>query len=183
MKISEIIKLVKKSIPKDIRLYLISKNTHYFINDGKVNSGFSNLKLVPTRISLIDAFSKIEFLFDELIRLKIVGYDNSKSSFELLYLLNLIPINRKIRTFLDWKVFDPKFTKQMSRLFEVRNDIIHSVSLKGVYYVPNRKVSLSTTNGFGKFKKDLIQSWKKLIQIYVNEQNNIDFKKLTKDLV
>ncbi len=64
------------------------------------------------------------FLFDEIIRLRIVVYSNQNDSKELLYLLNLVPINHKIRTFLDWNVFAPDYTRDMSLLFEVRDDTI-----------------------------------------------------------
>jgi len=94
----------------------------------------------------LSAFSKMAFLFDEIIRLRIVQHSNESHSAELLYLLNLVPINRKIRTFLDWKVFDPEFTRDMSRLFEVRNDTVHCISLNEVNYNPKSKISLSSTS-------------------------------------
>lgn len=74
------------------------------------------------------------FLFDEIIRLKIVIHSNRNNSKELLYLLNLVLINRKIRTFLDWNVFGPEYTRGMSRLFEVRNDIMHCMFIDEVKY-------------------------------------------------
>ena len=184
MQTHEIIKLAKNHTHDNIRLYLISDKKHYFINDGSIRSGFSNnLKLNKNRTSLLEAFSKIGFLFDELIRLRIVGYVNDSSSKELLYLLNLIPINRKIRTFLDWKVFNPKFTKHMSRLFEVRNDVMHCVSLNEVNYSPGKRMSVGTIAGFNKFKKDMERSWFELIQIYKLQQKRINLHQLSKDLL
>ena len=120
----------KKISPK-IRLYLIDKDKHYFINEGSIKNGFnSKLTISKNRDSVLSAFSKMAFLFDEIIRLRIVQHSNERDSAELLYLLNLVPINRKIRTFLDWKVFGPEFTRDMSRLFEVRNDAVHLFPLK-----------------------------------------------------
>ena len=125
------------------------------------------------------AFSKMAFLFDEIIRLRIVQHSNESDSAELLYLLNLVPISRKIRTFLDWKVFGPEFTRDMSRLFEVRNDAVHCISLNEVNYNPKSKISLSSTSGFKKFTIDFQKAWKTLLKIYVTEQGKLDFKKLS----
>jgi hypothetical protein len=164
-------------------LYFIINNKHYFLNQGILKNGFaSNLTISKNRESLILAYSKMSFLFDEIIRLRIIGYSNRKESVELLYLLNLIPINRKIRTFLDWKVFDPEYTRKMSRLFEVRNDTIHCVSLSEVKYNPKTLVSLSSELGFKKFRTDLKNSWKKLLAIYSEEQEKIDWSKLLNDV-
>lgn len=176
--------LKNKNLSNTIRLYLVSKNKHYFINEGKIVPGFDNtIKLTPSRESILDAFSKMTFLFDEIIRLRLVGYFSNSKSKELLYLLNLIPVNRKIRTFLDWKMFDPEYTRAMSRLFEVRNDAIHCVTLNEVSYNPKTIVSLGKQPGFKKFKNDFQKAWHTLIQIYISEQKKIDFEKLSKDLL
>lgn len=172
-----------KNISPKIRLYLIDKDKHYFIRDGSIKKGFdSKLTVSPNRDSVLSAFSKMAFLFDEIIRLRIIGFSNETNSSELLYLLNLVPINRKIRTFLDWKVFGPEFTREMSRLFEVRNDAVHCISLDEVNYNPKTPVSLSTPSGFKKFQSGMNKSWKNLLKIYVNQQQNIDWDKLEKQL-
>ena len=146
MSVSKFLSEIKsqKQISPKIRLYLIDKDKHYFLNDGILKNGFnSKLTISKNRDSVLSAFSKMAFLFDEIIRLRIVQSSNESDSAELLYLLNLVPINRKIRTFLDWKVFGPEFTRDMSRLFEVRNDTVHCISINEINYNPKNKVSLS----------------------------------------
>lgn len=173
----------KKKISPEIRLYLIDKDEHYFINDGVLKKGFnSNLSIVKNRDSVLSAFSKMAFLFDEIIRLRIIEYSNNSDSKELLYLLNLVPINRKIRAFLDWKVFGPEFTRDMSRLFEVRNDTVHCISLNEVCYNPKNIVSLSSTLGFKKFAMDLQKAWKTLLKTYTQQQEKINWEKLAKKI-
>ena len=183
MNVSDFIKKIKNTsdLSPEIRLYLIDKNNHYFINDGLMKNGFdAKISLVQHRESVLSGFSKMAFLFDEIIRLRIVQHSNGRNSNELLYLLNLVPINRKIRTFLDWKVFGPEFTRDMSRLFEVRNDTTHCVSLDEVNYTPtSNTTSLSTVSGFKKFASDFQKSWKTLLRIYVQEQEKIDWGKLS----
>lgn len=173
----------QKKISKKIRLYIIDKNKHYFLNEGIFKNGFdSKLTITKDRDSVLSAFSKMAFLFDEIIRLRITGTYNNISSKELLYLLNLIPINRKIRTFLDWNVFSPEYTRDMSRLFEVRNDIVHCISIDEVNYNPDNSILLSSVGGFKKFKTDLDTAWKMLLQIYVVEQGKINWIDLSKEL-
>jgi len=181
MSVSKFISQIKskKKISPNIRLYLIDKDKHYFLNDGVIKNGFnSKLTISKNRDSVLSAFSKMAFLFDEIIRLRIVQSSNESDSSELLYLLNLVPINRKIRTFLDWKVFGPEFTRDMSRLFEVRNDTVHCISINEVNYNPKNKISLSSNTGFKKFSNDFQKSWKTLLKIYVTEQEKIDFKNI-----
>ena len=182
MNASEFLKNIKtKKISPDIRLYLIEKDKHYFVKDGSVKNGFSSkIVISKNRDSVLSGFSKMAFLFDEIIRLRIVGHSNKSDSKELLYLSNLIPINRKIRTFLDWKVFGPEFTRNMSRLFEVRNDVVHCISLNEVHYNhPKKRISLSGDSGFKKFTTDFQKSWNALLKIYVIEQEKINWKTLS----
>lgn len=185
MDASNFLQIVKKQkkISQKVRLYIIDKNRHYFLNDGVLKNGFdSKLDVTKNRDSVLSAFSKMAFLFDEIIRLRIVTHSNQTNSKELLYLLNLVPINRKIRTFLDWNVFGPEYTRDMSRLFEVRNDTVHCVSLDEVKYNPKNSFLLSDVNGFKKFKTDLYKAWNDLLKIYVTEQAKIDLDALSKEL-
>ena len=179
MNVSEFLVKVRKDKTSraNIRLYIIDKDKHFFINDGIIKKGFnSKLTISKNRDSVLSAFSKMAFLFDEIMRIRIVGSPSDQRSQELLYLLNLVPVNRKIRTFLDWKVFGPEFTRDMSRLFEVRNDVSHCVSIDEVNYVPKISVSLSSASGFSRFTKDMQKSWNTLLKIYSVEQENLDFE-------
>ena len=185
MSISKLISEIKnkKNLSPEIRFYFIEKNKHYFLNEGILKNGFnSKLIIGKNRDSVLSAFSKMAFLFDEIIRLRIVGSSNHSNSKELLYLLNLVPINRKIRTFLDWKVFSPEFTRDMSRLFEVRNETIHCISINDVVYNPKLEIPLSSIPGFKKFSSDFQKSWKTLLKIYISEQQKIDLKKISEIL-
>ena len=184
MKTLDLIKILKKQkkIPKNLRLYIVSKN-HYFLNDGVLKVGFdSKLFIENNRDSVLSAFSKMAFIFDEIARLRIVGYAHNQNSIELMYLLHLIPVNRKIRTFLDWKLFSPEFARDMSRLFLVRSSTVHCVSLDEVVYVPDKKFTLSEKKGFELFKKDLSKAWKNLLDVYVIEQEQISWEILSKEI-
>ena len=185
MMVSNFLQEIKKhkKISNQVRLYVIVKNKHYFLNDGVLKNGFdSKLTITRNRDSVLSAFSKMAFLFDEIIRLRIVSHSNHTDSKELLYVLNLVPVNRKIRAFLDWGVFSPEYTRNMSKLFEVRNDTIHCVSLDEVRYNPKTPISLSSMNSFKKFKTDMCKAWFDLLKIYQHEQGNIDWIALSKEV-
>jgi len=184
MKTLDLIKILKKQkkLPKNLRIYIISKN-HYFLNDGVLKDGFdSKLFVENNRDSVLSAFSKMAFIFDEIMRLRIVGYSHNQNSMELMYLLHLIPVNRKIRTFLDWKLFSPEFAREMSRLFLVRSSTVHCISLDEVVYVPDKKITLSEKRGFELFKKDLIKAWKNLLDVYMLEQEQIPWEIFLKEI-
>ncbi len=122
------------------------------------------------------------FIFDEIMRLRIVGFSHNQNSVELMYLLHLIPVNRKIRTFLDWKLFSPEFARDMSRLFLVRNATTHCVLLNEVEYIPDKKNPLSEKKGFNLFKKDMEKAWRNLLDVYILEQEKISWDKLSREL-
>lgn len=185
MNSSDFIKIIQKQkrLPKHIRLYLVLKN-HFFINGGILKNGFeSKLEIEPNRDSVLSAFSKMAFIFDEIMRLRIVGYSHNQNSVELMYLLHLIPVNRKIRTFLDWKLFSPEFARDMSRLFMVRSGTVQCVSLQEVKYNPNKQFELSEKKGFNLFKKDMTKAWKHLLVVYTLEQNQISWDILAKEIM
>jgi len=184
MNSTDFIKFLKnhEKLSTNIRLYIVSQK-HYFLNDGCLKDGFpSKLSFQNDRESVLSAFSKMAFIFDEIIRLRIVGYFHNQNGIELMYLLNLIPLNRKIRIFLDWKIFSPEFAREMSRLFLVRSSTIQSVSLTEVIYMPDKKIKLSSKKGFELFKKDMTKAWKNLLKVYVLEQDQIPWDLLSKEI-
>jgi hypothetical protein len=148
-----------------------------------VKDGFdSKLIIQNNRDSVLSAFSKMAFVFDEIIRLRVVGYSHNQNSIELMYLLHLIPVNRKIRTFLDWKLFSPEFARDMSRLFLVRSATMHCVLLDEVQYMPDKKILLSEKKGFNQFTKDMAKAWKNLLDVYALEQEKISLDDLSQEL-
>jgi transcriptional/translational regulatory protein YebC/TACO1 len=170
----------KKRTSKNIRLYLTLKKAHIFVNNGLIESGFSQpnfIHLKNNRDEILSIFSKMGFLFDEMIRFLLVGHVHDEKSKRLLYMLNLIPLNRKIRLFLDWKIFDEEFTRSLSRLFEVRNGLVHSINTD-VEYRKDKVMVLTNKKDYTEFKKDLQKAWEKLLQVYTDQLSKTDWKKI-----
>lgn len=172
----------KKGLPENLRLYFIYKDAHHYISNGIIKEGFKNFDIKDRhhidRDFLLSIYEKMEFIFDELIRLLLLGYENNEKSRRLLYILSIVPMNRKIRLFLDWKIFDEEFTRSLSRLFEVKNSISHSVHLDEVEYRQKTILFLSNKKDLKQFKNDLQSAWDELLQVYVNELEKIDWEKL-----
>ena len=161
----------KRKFPKSLKIYFVSQDGHFLISNGEIQKGFPNDIIPKTgktdRNSLISAYDKMGFFFDEMIRISLTGFNDDKKCQELYYILNLVPMNRKIRLFLDWKVFDPEFTRFLSRLFEVKNEIIHNVNLNEVKYRKKKTLNLSEKKDLQIYKKDLETAWKKILKIYM----------------
>ena len=172
----------KKKIPKNIRLYYIIKNSHYYINDGRLEKGFGTLcfknKTNVDRDFLLSVYDKMSFLFDELIRLLLIGHIHDEKSKRLLYILSIVPVNRKIRLFLDWTIFDAEFTRSLSRLFEVRNGLTHSVSINEVEYNKKSILKLSKKSDLKKYQTDLDNSWNILLKVYETQLKKINWNNL-----
>lgn len=174
----------KKKIPKNLRLYYELDNKHHYLINGKIRDGFS-FDIKEGRIDrdfLLSIYGKMEFIFNELIRITIVGFSHDDKSKKLLYILSIVPTNRKIRLFLDWGVFGKEFTQSMSRLFEVRNDIIHSAYVDEITYRKSRVLHLSKKEDLKEFLSDLEQSWNDLVKIYSRQLQKTDWSEIIKEL-
>lgn len=176
----------KKKLPTNIRLYYLIKNDHHYINNGNLVKGFGEIpiknKSNVDRDFLLSVYGKMGFLFDELIRLLLMGYNHDEKSKRLLYILSIVPVNRKIRLFLDWKVFDEEFTRLLSRLFEVRNDLTHCVSINEVEYRKKTVMQLSKKQDLKKFLTDLQYAWNTLFKVYKTQQMKLDWKNLISEI-
>ena len=175
-----------KNVSKKIRLYYLIQKNHFYINDGALGKGFGNIniknKTNVDRDFLLSVYGKMEFLFDELIRLLLMGYIHDEKSKRLLYILSIVPVNRKIRLFLDWKIFDAEFTRLLSRLFEVKNGLTHCVSIDEVEYNKKTTLKLSKTQDLKKYQSDLQYSWNALLKVYEAQLEKIDWKNLISEI-
>lgn len=186
--ISEFDKLIKskKVIPKQIRLYYILKNNHYLVRNGEIKKGFSSPNISKksdvNRDLLLSIYSKMEFIFDELIRISVLDYADNEQSERLYYILSLVPVNRKIRLFLDWKIFGPETARKFSRLFEVRNSLVHSIEPSETKYRLKTNLSLKDKSAKKRYQKDLQSGWNTLCKIYQACQNQINWRILIKEI-
>lgn len=175
----------EKGFPKEFRFYYLLDDKHYYISNGELQNGFEKLNITNIELGrdeLLSIYSKMEFIFDELIRLLIIGFRHDEKSKKLLYILSIVPVNRKIRLFLDWKIFGKEFTQKLSRLFEVKNDALHCVLLSEITYRKSKLLSLAKKKDLNEFKEDLEKAYDELIMIYKNQLKDIAIDKMSKEI-
>jgi len=126
------------------------------------------------RGEILDVFSKIEFIVNEIITRVILS---AGSSGFLGDLLNSIDLFTKIRLLNDWSIINNQLFGMLVELKKVRNGFAHNWTIRNVNY---RNVNLDNKVGFNKFKKDLNSAWKKLVSIY--ETHQFDLNEMLRDL-
>lgn len=170
-------------IPKNIRLYLVYEDEEYYLKDGMFRrEHFSDFQyLQRERGQILDAFARFEFLIGEIIRFKIIGFETEKSDM-LIDLISAIGFNRQISLLTDWKIIDSDLKKALNSLIEVRNGLAHKFFKQEIKYKNKPLMDFWEKNAFEEFVKDMKNSWKKLVKIYENDQQKIDYKRLANSL-
>src|SRR6185312_1229323 len=171
-------------IPNDLRLYLVTEDgREYYVKDGRFRQEYMNdfQWLTSERGNVLEAFARFEFLIGEIIRFKIIGFETEKNDM-IIDLISAINLNRQISLLSDWKIIDVDLKKRMNSLLEVRNGLAHKFFKEEINYKNKELMEFGENKAFDGFKKDMIEIWKKLVKIYVQEQEKIDFKKLANEI-
>ena len=175
-----------KKIPANLRLFVVLENECFYINNGHVSQqssayGFFD-HLQKDRGKILDAFAKFEFLIDELIRLKVMGYAAYENAL-VVDLIEKINLNNCISLLKKWRVIDNELGKKLCSLLEVRNQLAHVFSQSETRYKGQILMSYSVKDAFSVFIKDLQDAWKDLTDIYIKEKDQIDFEKIKQDII
>lgn len=167
-------------IPNDLRLYLVSEDgREYYVKDGRFRQEFVNdfKWLTPNRGIILEAFARFEFLIGEIIRFKIIGFETEKNDM-IIDLISVVNLNRQISLLADWKIIDSDLKKRLNSLLEVRNGLAHKFFKEEINYKNKELMEFGEDKAFDDFKNDMNEAWRKLVKIYVKEQEKIDFKEL-----
>jgi len=173
-----------KGLPSDLRLYLITGNNQIYINKGHAMRVFSSEitdKLTEKRERILEPFTKIEFIIDELIRLHIIGFRSTKEK-DFLNLIDFLGTSRKIGLLYKWEIFSKNLKNLLDDLIKVRNGVAHDISLAEVEYKKEPVFKLVDKENFETFKKDLKSAWSELTKTYVKEEEKIDWDQLITEL-
>lgn len=117
------------------------------------------------RGDILDVFSKIEFIVNELISIHIQPQDVGAFN----EVLNYISFFIKIKLLNNWGIFDNKLTEKIMRIKEVRNGFAHNWSDSEIKYK-----SKPIRDNFFNFREDLLSIWKNLINVQQKNQPNIN---------
>ncbi len=164
----------KLRIPKDIRLFMITKNMYVRIYKGKVNwrlleEEFEFVrKMKCERGEILDLFSKMEVMVNELIQLNLLGA-NAKEAEKLDDLLAYVDFFSRLRILGKWGILDNKTVEMLNQAKQVRNGFAHAWGVEEVLYKEK-----PIGQNFEVFKKDMEQIWKELVGAYSVEQKRYD---------
>ena len=180
------LELVKKqpNIPRDLELFLITEETYIKFHNGYLDIGKNYVdtvvlnpkKLELDRGQILSAFSKMEYLLNELIHLLVIDYD-VKKRYMFNNILENINLHRKIMLLNKWGLISNRECKNMQKLKSVRNSFAHVWDEKEVEY---KEVALE--NNFDEFKNDLKELWLVLVDVYKVEQIKINLDEIKKKL-
>jgi hypothetical protein len=165
-------------IPNDMRLYLVNENgDEYYVKNGRFSREFQDgfQYLFPNRGDILEAFARFEFIIGEIIRFSLIGFELEKKDM-MIDLISSIGLNRQISFLVDWKIIDQDTKRTLNSLLEVRNGLAHKFFIEEISYKNEKLIEYGENKVFDKFKKDMNNSWKKLIKIYAKYQEKIDFK-------
>lgn len=117
------------------------------------------------RGQILEIFSKIEFIVNEIIAMHI----NAANNEHIDDLLTNLDLFTKIKLLNQWGIISDSFKEKMICIKEVRNGFAHYWSTGEVRY-KNRPIEIN----FSIFKKDLIQTWVYLILKHKSTQPKIN---------
>ena len=161
-------------IPEDIRLFMITEKMYVRIYLGKVTwklllEEFEFVrKLRCERGEILDLFSKMEFMVNELIQLKMLGA-NSEEAEKLDDVLAYVDFFSRLRLLRKWGVLENKTVEMVNQTKQVRNGFAHAWGTEEVLYKEK-----PIEENFENFKKDMEEIWGSLVGIYSVEQKKYD---------
>jgi len=170
----------KIDIPKTIRLFMITKNMYVRVYHGQISwkllsEDFEFIKKMRCeRGEILDIFSKMEFMINELIQLNLLGA-NSKEADKLDEVLIQIDLFSRLKLLKKWKILNNKTVEKINQTKQVRNSFAHAWGVEDVKY-KNKPIK----ENFEEFKKDMLEIWEDLERIYSIEQKKYDINEIFK---
>jgi hypothetical protein len=161
-------------IPEDIRLFMITEKMYVRIYRGKVTWKLLSeeyefvRKLNCERGEILDLFSKMEFMVNELVQLRMLGA-NSEEAEKLDDVLAYVDFFSRLKLLRKWGVLENKTVEMVNQTKQVRNGFAHAWGTEEVLYKEK-----PIEENFGVFKKDMEEIWKALVDVYSLEQKKYD---------
>jgi len=168
-KLKKLTDLMDKHSICPLKIFIVGKKQWLRVYGSNISHGmhredFGNI--VPNNFNrgeILDSFTKLEFMINEIIQAVIIKNDFSGRSQWLDSLNTKIDLAQKIHILKDeWQLISDDTFQKMMRLKNVRNVLAHSWDFDNAIYEKDKTLE---TN-FPKFKQDLKEVWKKLIVVY-----------------
>lgn len=165
-------------IPPHIRLFMITESMYVRIYKGKASWKLQSEEfevvgsLKCERGDILDLFSKMEFLVNELIILEMLGA-GSAEAYRMDDVLAQIDFFGRLRLLRKWGVLDGRLVESLNQAKQVRNGFAHSWGVEEVLYKEK-----PVEENFGAFKKDMKEAWGGLVEVYKEKQKKYDVRKI-----
>ena len=154
----------------NLRIFLITEHQWLRVYKGHVEKPiqFEELTFIrnlkPERGAIINFFSKLEFLVNELIETKMLGLFSEKAyDFDLL--LEYIDFSRRVMLLKKLGMINNNEAEKIGAIANVRNQLAHRWSEKEVSYGNG-----SISDNIQKFRDDTEKVWMNLISKYMIEE-------------
>jgi hypothetical protein len=118
----------------------------------------------------------LEFIVNELVIFKVVGYD-PKRAYLLDDILDKVDFFSRVKLLSDWKIIDGKLYQAIITIKQVRNGLAHYWDESEVLYKGK-----NLKHCFSIFFEDIRNIFKKLINIYMLEQEKIDVDSIISEI-
>jgi hypothetical protein len=162
-----------------LRLFLITKGRWFRVYNGAWSGmrefvELSYIKsLKPDRGKILDFFSKLEVIINELIQSKVFGLFSTEG-YTLDDILEFVDFSYRLRLLKKWEIFDNNLVDKISKVAKVRNQFAHRWSEGEVFYgekvEDGKKVKLTIVENFSQFKNDVEEIWLEIIERYEIEE-------------
>lgn len=163
--------------PQDFHILFLVGNSAKYITQHSALTAFEDNIATPLpkrREKIIEVFSRIEFLVDELIKIYVIGINHHRET-EFYSLYDKMGIGSKIRLLNEWGLIDGTFRATLQNLISVRNSVAHDVSLHETTYNDEHIFTARDVTQFDNFRADLQNAWAVLREIYREKQEQEDW--------
>ncbi|MBU0460399.1 MAG: hypothetical protein KJ597_02555 [Nanoarchaeota archaeon] len=177
-KLGELNKLMTENKVRPIKCFIVGKKRWMRVYRTSISHGmhaedFGNV--VPRSLDrgeILDSFSKIEFMVNEIIQAVILKNDFSAKGAWLDSLNTKVDLAQKISILRDeWKIISDDTFQMLTKLRKVRNILAHSWDFGHAQYGKDKTLE----SNFQQFKQDLKNVWKRLVVTYDNVQPQNEF--------
>ncbi len=172
----------KMKIPEDIRMFMITKTMYVRIYRGKatwklLSEEFEFVKRMKCeRGEILDLFSKMEFMVNELIQLNLLGA-NARDSEKLDDLLAYVDFFGRLKLLKKWGILDNGTVEMLNQTKQVRNGFAHAWGVEEILYKEK-----PIGKNFETFKKDMEKIWDALVEVYSKEQKKYDVDEIFENI-
>jgi hypothetical protein len=189
-KLRELVDVIEQSdcFPSNIRLFIITDESYIRVYRKKISityirntDVFEAKYLKCDRGSILDIFTKIEFLVNEIIIFKILGFKLADEVYDkslmLDDMLENIDLFNRVKMLKKWNLIDKNLNKLLTKIREVRNGFAHTWDINAIEYSKGK-----IKDNFSKFREDISSVCSQLLEIYKSLQDEMDFETLIKKI-